>query len=250
MTAVAAPARDLHAPDNGAPLRTSEGARRRLARFTGALYLLLAVLGMLGPLTLESLLVPGDAVATADGLAQSQGLFGLSLGAWIGITVIDVVVSVTLLAVLAPLGAVRALLSSVFRLVYTVMMAAGLVHLFAAYGVVAGTAATPGSDAEVLASLETFSTGFLVALVLFGVHLVLLGELLLRSRAVPRVLGGLLVVAGIGYVVDSLASLLAPSYGGVLPVVLLTPAVVGEVGLALWLLVRGVAPLRTSLRAA
>jgi hypothetical protein len=49
-----------------------------------------------------------------------------------------------------------------------------------------------------------------------------------------------LVAAGIGYLVDSLASLLADGYGGILAAILVTPAVLGEVGLTLWLLVKGI----------
>jgi cytochrome c biogenesis protein CcdA len=57
-----------------------------------------------------------------------------------------------------------------------------------------------------LAALDTFSVGFLLALVLFGVHLVALGALLYRSHYLPRVLGVLLVAAGMGYIADGLAA--------------------------------------------
>ncbi len=51
------------------------------------------------------------------------------------------------------------------------------------------------------------------------------------------------VTAGIGYVIDTLESLLVDDYGGILAVVLLTPAVLGEVGLTLWLLAVGLSVL-------
>jgi hypothetical protein len=82
--------------------------------------------------------------------------------------------------------------------------------------------------------------GFLLALVLFGVHLVALGALLYRSHYLPRVLGVLLVAAGVGYIADSLAALLLADHGGLVSAVLLTPAVVGELGPTAWLLLRGV----------
>jgi Domain of unknown function (DUF4386) len=91
-----------------------------------------------------------------------------------------------------------------------------------------------------LAALDTFSAGFLLALVLFGVHLLMLGCLLYRSRYLPRVFGVLLVAAGVGYVADSLAGLLLADHGGLVSAVLLTPAVVGELGLTAWLLLKGV----------
>ena len=74
-----------------------------------------------------------------------------------------------------------------------------------------------------LASIDTFSTGFLLALVLFGVHLLVLGFLLHRSRYVPRAFGVLLVAAGVGYIVDSLAGLFIGDHGGLVSAVLLAP---------------------------
>jgi Domain of unknown function (DUF4386) len=91
-----------------------------------------------------------------------------------------------------------------------------------------------------LAALDTFSAGFLLALVLFGVHPLMLGCLLYRSRYLPRVFGVLLVAAGVGYVADSLAGLLLADHGGLVSAVLLAPAVVGELGLTAWLLLKGV----------
>jgi hypothetical protein len=210
-----------------------------LARVTGAMYVALAVLGMLGPLTLESLLVVGDAEATAAEVKGSTGLFTASIGAWVTIVAVDVAISGTLYQLLAPAGRLLSLVSSAFRLTYSVLVGALLVHLFQARDALDGD--PTATDRELgLQSLKTFSSGFLVALVFFGIHLALLGTLLLRSGYLPTVIGGLVLAAGFGYVVDSLASLTTDGYGGVLPVVLLTPAVLGEVGLALWLLVKGV----------
>lgn len=67
-----------------------------------------------------------------------------------------------------------------------------------------------------------------------------MGFLLHRSRYVPRVFGALLVAAGVGYMADSLAGLFIADHGGLVSAVLLVPAVVGELGLTGWLLLRGV----------
>jgi hypothetical protein len=193
---------------------------------------------MLGPLTLESMLVPGDAAATAENIAGSRGQFQLSLIAWVVIVAVDVAISVTLYLILAPFSRTQSLVTAAFRLVYSAALAALLALVF-----VAGLLLSDGtdSDGEALFALEAFSAGFLAALVFFGIHLVLLGALFYQSHYIPRVLSLLLVAAGIGYVIDSLASLMVDGYGGILAAVLLTPAVLGEVGLTLWLLIKGVA---------
>jgi hypothetical protein len=230
-----------YSPNDTEPRSPRTMSPRRLARVTGVMYVVLVGLGLMGPLTLETLLVPGDAGATAANLADSSTAFTLSLGAWVVIVAVDVAISVTLFLLLAPVSRGLSILAAAFRLVYSTALAALLVHLFLGHQLLAPTgSAGPSAERQALAALETFSAGFLVALVFFGVHLVLLGALFYRSRYVPRILGGLLVAAGIGYVVDSLASLMVDGYGGYVAALLLTPAVLGEVGLTLWLLVKGV----------
>ena len=218
---------------------------QRLARATGLLYLVLAVLGMFSPMVLESLVVPGDAQATADSILGSRWLFGSSLVSWLAIIVVDVAIAVTFYLLLRPVSHTLSLLAAAFRLVYSAVLAAVVLSLFDAFWLLTGAQGAAGlgeqqRQAMALAALDTFSAGFLLALVLFGVHLLLLGWLLYRSRYLPRVFGALLVAAGVGYVADSLAGLLLADHGGLVSAVLLTPAVVGELGLTAWLLLRGV----------
>ena len=237
---VARPGPD-HEPPGG------DRSLQRLARATGLLYLVLAVLGMFSAMALESLVVPGDARATADGILGSRSLFGTSLVTWLAVVVVDIALSVTLYLLLRPVSHALSLLAAALRLVYAAVLAAVLLNLFDAFLLLTGSQRAAGlgeQQRQVLASaaIDTFSTGFLIALVLFGVHLLTLGFLLHRSRYVPRVFGVLLVAAGVGYVVDSLAGLFIADHGGLLSAALLTPAVVGEIGLTAWLLLRGVTP--------
>ena len=228
---------------------------QRLARATGLLYLILAVFGMFSAMVLESLVVPGDAPATADSILGARWLFGTSLVTWLAIVVTDVAIAVTFYLLLRPVSHTLSLLAAALRLVYSAVLAAVLVNLFDAFRLLTGAQGTAGlgeqqPQAMALAALDTFSAGFLLALVLFGVHLLTLGCLLYRSRYLPRVLGVLLVAAGVGYIADSLAGLLLADHGGLVSAVLLAPAVVGELGLTAWLLLRGVTVPRPATRQA
>jgi hypothetical protein len=71
--------------------------------------------------------------------------------------------------------------------------------------------------------------------VLFGLYLGVIGVLVFRSGYIPRVMGVLLVIAGAGYVLDSLRPYLFPRADlGFLMITFF-----GEVVFMLWLLVRG-----------
>ncbi len=73
---------------------------------------------------------------------------------------------------------------------------------------------------------------------LFGLHCLLVGYLILRSTFLPQFVGALMVLAGLGWLTKSLASLLALPLGR--SPYLLAPGILGEVSLALWLLVMAV----------
>ncbi len=218
---------------------------QRLARVTGLLYLLLAVCGMFSPMVLETLVVPGDAATTADNILGSLWLFGGSLVIWIAIVVVDVALSVTLYFLLEPVSRVLSLITAALRLVYSAMLGVILINLYDAFLLLTSADRGAGQgvqqlQAMALSALGTFSTGFLVSLVFFGVHLVVLGLLLYRSQYVPRVFGILLVAAGVVYIADSLANVFVADHGGLATAILLAPALVGELGLTAWLLVKGV----------
>jgi len=63
-----------------------------------------------------------------------------------------------------------------------------------------------------MASLNAFSAGWAVALVFFGIHLILIGYLAWKSGYIPKLVGILLVIAGLGYAADSFIGFLVPDY--------------------------------------
>ena len=99
----------------------------------------------------------------------------------------------------------------------------------------------PQLDALAWLSVITHQTGFVTAQLFFSAWLFPLGWLVLRSGFLPRFLGWLLLLDGVAVLVWFMQVLLAPGY----PAISYPSWAVGfvaEVGLALWLLVRGVPP--------
>lgn len=120
-------------------------------------------------------------------------------------------------------------LAALFRLVFVATMAVNSLNYFA-YLVHLKSARSP----------KAFGTGYLIALVPFGFHILLIGYLVLRSTFLPRFLGWLLLIAGPTYPFNSFASFLAPAFANKLWPYIAVPWVVGEGLLTLWLLVKGV----------
>jgi Domain of unknown function (DUF4386) len=87
-------------------------------------------------------------------------------------------------------------------------------------------------------SINVYKTGFVTAQLFFGAWLFPLGYLVYKSKSLPRFLGVFLVLDGIAVLIWFLQALLLPDYAAIRYPGLLV-SFIAEVGLALWLLVKG-----------
>ena len=95
-------------------------------------------------------------------------------------------------------------------------------------------------QAMALLSIKSHSSGYAIALVFFGFGCLILGYLIYRSTFLPRILGILLGIAGLGYLINSFAMIQAPLLQGILFPWTLLPGFLAELALALWLTVKGI----------
>jgi hypothetical protein len=223
-------------------------SRRRAAQIGGIAYLAIIILaafayfGILG-----DLIDPDDAAATAGNLRDSETLFRLAVVALMVVVFADVVVAWALYVFLKAADRSLALLTAWFRLVYAAISGASLLALLVAQQLAEGSDELSALDLgqrEALTTLFTdaYDYGWSLALTCFGVHLVLLGALIVEADYAPRLLGMLLMVAGLGYLIANLASVLLSDfedYEGFFMLLLVVMAVPGEFSLPAWLLLRG-----------
>ncbi|MGB0100919.1 MAG: DUF4386 domain-containing protein [Nocardioides sp.] len=208
---------------------------RAAARWAGLGYVAIFFLAIFANfLALGSVLDPGDATATASALVEHETAFRWGAVAFLAIFLIDVVVAWALYALFRDVHRDLALVSAWFRLTYTVLLGVALVFLYLALELV-GSA----SDDSVLLALRSFDFLWIVGLAAFGVHLVLVGRLVLMTDRAPRPIAWLLVVAGAAYVVDTVAHVVLSDYeryADAFLALVAVPSVIGEMSLAVWLL--------------
>ena len=90
-------------------------------------------------------------------------------------------------------------------------------------------------------SLRVHSYGYGASLLFFGFCCICFGHLIRRSRYLPKLIGILLVIAGFGYAAFSVTQMLAPDFAAAwLFPWLILPGFFAELGLALWLITKGV----------
>jgi hypothetical protein len=220
---------------------------QRYARIGGLLYLLVIVAAMFGESFVRgTLIVSGNPAATAGNILAHESLFRGGLAAEMLTCVADVALALILYVLLRPVSRNIALLGAFFRLSFVAVYSVAKLFEIAALVLLTNThlqpALEPGQlQALAYACLQIHSLGYGLSLLFFGCCSACFGHLIRQSRYLPRLLGSLLVVAGIGYVIFSLAQMLAPAFAGkwLFPWLML-PGFFGELGLALWLLIRGV----------
>jgi len=204
----------------------------RYARIGGALYLVIIVAGIVGPLvTRDRLVVPDDAVATADNIAGSPELWRLGIAVDVVMQLCDVPVMLILFLLLSPVNRNVALLALLFNIVQTATLVANQLTLVAAQLLSAGQPALTDL------AIEAYSYGEALGLVFFGFTLLAEGYLIRHSGYLPRILGLLVQIGGVSYIVSSFLLLVAPDLANI---AFLIPSFIAELSLALWLLIKGV----------
>jgi hypothetical protein len=146
---------------------------------------------------------------------------------------------------LKPANKSLSLLAAWFRVAYAAIFAVALVNLVNVLQLLSGADFLKGFDAnqiyaQVMLSLGAFQSGWDLALVIFGLHLLLNGYLVFKSGYAPKwlgiVLGLLLAIGGLGYMADSFGKFLLLNSTGTISKFTFT----GEVVLIFWLLWKGI----------
>jgi len=97
-----------------------------------------------------------------------------------------------------------------------------------------------GSDALVGLFAGMHHDGYLIAQIFFGLWLLPLGYLVIKSGWFPTWIGVLLIVGCFGYLVDTFATFLAPSVADAIEAIVVAPAAIGELAFVAYLLIKGV----------
>lgn len=227
-------------------MTTIEASPQLYARTGGLLYLLIIVLGGFAEgFVMNSLVVAGDAAATAHNIMASPGLWNLSVAGNLLVPVLAVAQTWIFYLLLRPVSRQLVLLSVFLMLVSLSVEAVSKLFLLAVMPILASVN-HPGAfeplQAQALAhlSLVLHDIAFNIALIFFGVGCLVDGYLIFRSGFLPKLIGLLMQLAGLCYLIACFAALLAPAFADAITPAILIPSLIGEASFCLWLLIKGV----------
>jgi hypothetical protein len=217
------------------------------ARVAGLLYLVTVVTGMfyLGYLP-SQLASHGNAAVAVARILHAETLFRLGIAAELACNAAFLLLPLALYRLLAGSGRRAAVLMVAFATASVPVAFANVTHRLDVLSLLGGagylkTFTAAQLQAQVMLQLDAYRHGLLVLEVFWGAWLLPFGYLVFRCGFLPRLLGVLLMLGGMGYLVDFLGSLLLPAYpASSLADYVMLPASLGEIGTCLWLLTVGV----------
>jgi hypothetical protein len=202
---------------------------RTASLIAGLALAMIAVLSAFGNFAaLQPLVTPEDATKTAIDISNSEALFRWGVASLILVAVLDIVVAAALLRLFEPVNRSLSIMAAWFRVGYAGVYLVAIIQLVLALGLL-------GDPDQALRAIDGYGTIWLISLIFFGVHLLLIGYLAYRSGFMAKVFGILLAIAGLGYIADGFVAVLVP--GPSISIGQFT--FVGEVALLFWLLIKG-----------
>jgi len=216
---------------------------KQLARISGVSYLIIFLAGFYANFAvLESLIDKNNSAITATNFINNHIQLGNGLLGFVVMLFFDALLVWSLFGLTKSTSKRMSYLASFFRLLHALFFGVALFKLWAAYQITFNTTISTNLQNRVSDLLLDFDTFWTVGLLFFGFHLLVLGYLALKSITIPKVIGILLMLAAIGYIIDSTAKLMMPNYidyKNVFEMVVIIPSVIGEFSFTVWLLIKG-----------
>lgn len=171
-----------------------------------------------------------------NGLTDNLELYKFMLVGILLVLILDILISVTLFQYFKNDNIKLALLSFIFRIIYTLIFGIGTFYLTNNIG------QTIDDIIIVLENYKLFEKVWTIGLIVFGFHLLTIGILMKLHKLIPKILWYLTIIAGASYILVHLLKMTLPNLTELtnsLNNILALPMALGELGLAIWLIVKG-----------
>jgi len=221
--------------------RSAASSQRKIAAVAGYSLLLMTLFTLSAEVfALQNIIVPGDAAATTNNITTNPFQFRLGIVCHLVVIVFDLVAAWAIYVYLKPLNNGLSLLTAWSRLIYTTFYGIGLVNYYRVFQLLSGVDYlsvfdTPELQAQVMLAIQAFRDVWAFGYIFFGLHLAFLGVIVFKSGFIPRIIGALLILAGVSYLIEYLGKFLFPDFDTAIAMIFGW----GEAIFMLWLIFKG-----------
>lgn len=211
------------------------------AIIAGISLLLMAIIAPIANFSiLQELIDPSDAVKTVSNITENIGMFRIGIVLFLIVALLDIVVAWSLYIFLKRQNKSLSLLTAWLRIVYATILCVAVINLINVLHFINGADYLSGISesqlqTQIMLSVNIFSQGWELGLIVFGFHLLILGYLILKAGYMRKILGILILLSASGYIIDGIGKLLLANYNISISIY----TFIGEVILIFWLLIAG-----------
>lgn len=185
-------------------------------------------------------LISESPTLTTTNILNNKTLFTIGIFLHFITLIFDIVVAWSLYIFLKPVSKNLSLLVAWFRIIYAAMYLIALVNLIKVLNLLSIIGQSKATEQiqfydSVKFYINSFQLEWTFGLMIFGIYLILLGYLVFKAEYIPKIFGFLLIIAGLGYSINTLSLFLFPGIN----TDFLMITFFGELIFMLWLLIKG-----------
>ena len=220
---------------------------KNIALITGVAYALVFVISIIGNgFYLEKVLEKGNWLLTYQNILENPLVFRIGISSWFLVIICDVIVAWGAYILFRSTNKELALLSAWMRIIFAAIYAIGFLQLFELSTFIHDNDYIDFFNQsqlviQTMLSMKQYANYVNLSFLFFGIHIGLLAYLILQSKLISKLIGYALVIACIGYLINSFGSFLSKDFANnqyLFIAFVAIPAIISELSLTIFLIVK------------
>jgi hypothetical protein len=189
--------------------------------------------------------VPNDALATAHNIQANEMLFRWGFVADLFNFVVGIPTILIMYHFLKKSNKIILQIALALVIIQTAIIAVNLLNQITPLLLLGNDTYLNTFQPNQLATLSVLylniqAQGYGIGLIFFGFYCILIGYVIFKTTAMPKIIGVAYALAGLCYLINSFTMFLSKGFENPLFVFLAIPIFIGELSLCLWLLIKGI----------
>ena len=221
-------------------------SNKNLARIAGFCYLIVIATGLFSEVFVrQALKVSNNALATAQNIQANEMLFRWGFVADLINFVVGIPTILILYHFFKKSNKILLQIALAFVIIQTAIIAVNLLNQITPLLLLSNETYLHTFQHNQLATLSLLSLniqaqGYGIGLVFFGFYCIIIGFIIFKTNAIPKIIGVAYAIAGICYLINNFTMFLSKGFVNPLFIYLAIPIFIGELSLCLWLLIKGI----------
>ncbi len=219
---------------------------KNLARIGGFCYLVVIATGLFSEVFVrQALSVSNNALATAQNIQANEMLFRWGFVADLINFLVGIPTILIIYHFFKKSNKILLQIALALVIIQTAIIAVNLLHQITPLLLLSNDTYLNTFQPNQLATLSLLSLniqaqGYGIGLVFFGFYCIIIGFVIYKTNAIPKIIGVAYAIAGLCYLINSFTMFLSTGFANPLFIYLAIPILIGELSLCLWLLIKGI----------